>query len=118
MVIAAKTAEPHPKLPGTIYTAAKESMYNYFRIDVFLPIFSLQLQFQVLLEVAFFSSSLSSRRAVNVKWTSYLGPSDENNAERYVDIKFVVKYVVLTSNFDVNQTFYLRRYCFERPKDI
>ena len=24
IVIAAKTAEPHPKLPGTIYTAAKE----------------------------------------------------------------------------------------------
>ena len=26
IVIAAKTAEPNPKLPGTIYTAAKESM--------------------------------------------------------------------------------------------
>ena len=26
IVIAAKTAEPHPKLPGTVYTAAKESM--------------------------------------------------------------------------------------------
>ena len=25
VVIAAKSAEPHPKLPGTIYTAAKES---------------------------------------------------------------------------------------------
>jgi len=25
IVIAAKTAEPHPKLPGTIYSAAKES---------------------------------------------------------------------------------------------
>lgn len=25
IVIAAKTAEPHPKLPGTIYTAAEES---------------------------------------------------------------------------------------------
>lgn len=25
VVIAAKTAEPHPKLPGTIYTAAEES---------------------------------------------------------------------------------------------
>lgn len=24
IVIAAKTAEPHPKLPGTIYTAAQE----------------------------------------------------------------------------------------------
>jgi len=27
VVIAAKTAEPHPKLPGTIYTAAKESKF-------------------------------------------------------------------------------------------
>ena len=27
IVIAAKTAEPHPKLPGTIYTAAKESRF-------------------------------------------------------------------------------------------
>jgi NAD(P)-dependent dehydrogenase (short-subunit alcohol dehydrogenase family) len=26
VVVAAKTADPHPKLPGTIYTAAKESM--------------------------------------------------------------------------------------------
>ena len=26
IVIAAKTAEPHPKLPGTIYTAAKEGV--------------------------------------------------------------------------------------------
>jgi len=26
VVIAAKTAEPHPKLPGTIYTAAKEGI--------------------------------------------------------------------------------------------
>ena len=25
VVIAAKTVEPHPKLPGTIFTAAKES---------------------------------------------------------------------------------------------
>ena len=24
IILAAKTAEPHPKLPGTIYTAAKE----------------------------------------------------------------------------------------------
>jgi len=28
IVIAAKTAEPHPKLPGTIYTAAKEGMQS------------------------------------------------------------------------------------------
>ena len=27
IVVAAKTAEPHPKLPGTIYSAAEESMY-------------------------------------------------------------------------------------------
>jgi citronellol/citronellal dehydrogenase len=27
VVIAAKTAEPHPKLPGTIYTAAQEGKY-------------------------------------------------------------------------------------------
>ena len=27
IVIAAKTAEAHPKLPGTIYTAAKESKH-------------------------------------------------------------------------------------------
>jgi len=27
IVIAAKTAQPHPKLPGTIYTAASESNY-------------------------------------------------------------------------------------------
>lgn len=27
VVIAAKTATPHPKLPGTIYTAANESNY-------------------------------------------------------------------------------------------
>ena len=26
IVVAAKTGEPHPKLPGTIYTAATESM--------------------------------------------------------------------------------------------
>lgn len=31
VVIAAKTAEPHPKLPGTIYTAAKEG--DYFNIQ-------------------------------------------------------------------------------------
>lgn len=27
VVIAAKTAEPHPKLPGTIYSAAKEGLH-------------------------------------------------------------------------------------------
>lgn len=45
IVIAAKTATPHPKLPGTIYTAAKESMliYHYFCFIIFfwqLPLFS------------------------------------------------------------------------------
>lgn len=29
VVVAAKTAEPHPKLPGTIYTAAEESKIYY-----------------------------------------------------------------------------------------
>jgi len=33
IVIAAKTAEPHPKLPGTIYTAAKESKNRMSRIE-------------------------------------------------------------------------------------
>lgn len=28
IVVAAKTAEPHPKLPGTIYSAAEESKLN------------------------------------------------------------------------------------------
>lgn len=28
IVIAAKTAQAHPKLPGTIYTAAEESMFQ------------------------------------------------------------------------------------------
>lgn len=28
VVVAAKTAEPHKILPGTIYTAAEESMYS------------------------------------------------------------------------------------------
>lgn len=31
IVIAAKTAEPHPKLPGTIYSAAKESMSLFLK---------------------------------------------------------------------------------------
>jgi len=30
IVIAAKTTEPHPKLPGTIYTAAKESKHLFY----------------------------------------------------------------------------------------
>lgn len=27
-MVAAKTADPHPKLPGTIYTAAEESEFS------------------------------------------------------------------------------------------
>ena len=34
IVIAAKTAEAHPKLPGTIYTAAKESQLSPVRSGV------------------------------------------------------------------------------------
>jgi len=30
VVIAAKTENPHPKLPGTIYTAAKEGLQDFF----------------------------------------------------------------------------------------
>jgi len=35
IVIAAKTTEPHPKLPGTIYTAAKEGklMFKFQEIS-------------------------------------------------------------------------------------
>lgn len=33
IVIAAKTAEPHPKLPGTIYTAAKESKFISLKVQ-------------------------------------------------------------------------------------
>jgi len=38
IVIAAKTAEPHPKLPGTVYTAAKESTLNIIGYDLNGPI--------------------------------------------------------------------------------
>lgn len=36
IVIAAKTAQAHPKLPGTIYTAAAESMYYIYIYFFFL----------------------------------------------------------------------------------
>ena len=39
IIVAAKTTEPHPKLPGTIYTAAEES--NIFQIKTFLHYISL-----------------------------------------------------------------------------
>lgn len=36
IVIAAKTTEPHPKLPGTIYTAAKEGTVFGFLLLVLI----------------------------------------------------------------------------------
>ena len=36
VVIAAKTAEPHPKLPGTVYTAAKESGFLLMPIYIYM----------------------------------------------------------------------------------
>ena len=39
VVIAAKSSKPHPKLPGTIYTAAEESkLFMYLLVLVFLEI--------------------------------------------------------------------------------
>jgi NADP-dependent 3-hydroxy acid dehydrogenase YdfG len=40
VIVAAKTAEPHPKLPGTIYTAAKESKLKLFN-TLFSSVFGL-----------------------------------------------------------------------------
>jgi citronellol/citronellal dehydrogenase len=37
VILAAKTAEPHPKLPGTIYTAAAETnKVLFFRLFIFI----------------------------------------------------------------------------------
>jgi citronellol/citronellal dehydrogenase len=36
VIIAAKTADPHPKLPGTIYTAAKESKPNFIPTSLYI----------------------------------------------------------------------------------
>ena len=36
VAIAAKTATPHPKLAGTIYTAAKESKYNLHSLAFYI----------------------------------------------------------------------------------
>ena len=50
VVIAAKTAEPHPKLPGTIYTAAKESKCfkaNISTLDL-LYMYNILLQLKLL----------------------------------------------------------------------
>ena len=33
VIIAAKTADPHPKLPGTIYTVAKESKLHSILVN-------------------------------------------------------------------------------------
>jgi len=41
IVIAAKTTEPHPKLPGTIYTAARES--NIFKILKYVLYYSFKV---------------------------------------------------------------------------
>lgn len=43
VVIAAKTAEPHPKLPGTIYTAAKESKSILHYKKIFIAVQSVYL---------------------------------------------------------------------------
>lgn len=41
IVIAAKTAEPHPKLPGTIFTAAKEGNHFISLIIIIIKIFTI-----------------------------------------------------------------------------
>ena len=43
IVIAAKTTEPHPKLPGTIYTAAKEGKFFGANNNFFLLFLSRKL---------------------------------------------------------------------------
>ena len=43
IVIAAKTTEPHPKLPGTIYTAAKEGKFVGANNNFFLLFLSRKL---------------------------------------------------------------------------
>ncbi len=40
VIIAAKTAEPHPKLPGTIYSAAKESKKQIYENIKFFVLLS------------------------------------------------------------------------------
>ena len=58
IVIAAKTAQAHPKLPGTIYTAAKESWL--FIIYIFVVCFILVLSFIILIKNSTYSSVLAS----------------------------------------------------------
>lgn len=36
VIIAAKTAQPHPKLEGTIYTAAQESLFCALKITLYV----------------------------------------------------------------------------------
>lgn len=46
IVIAAKTAEPHPKLPGTIYTAAKEGKFIGANKNLFvIPFWEIAVRF-------------------------------------------------------------------------
>ncbi len=40
VVIAAKTAQPHPKLPGTIYTVAEKGKWSNFVLILLKPTFS------------------------------------------------------------------------------
>jgi NAD(P)-dependent dehydrogenase (short-subunit alcohol dehydrogenase family) len=51
VVIAAKTAEPHPKLPGTIYTAAEEGMHSTSQSNLSLwsPAFNSHLSHKAIL---------------------------------------------------------------------
>jgi hypothetical protein len=44
IVVAAKTTEPHPKLPGTIYTAAEESKLVVGNSSSFDSTFFIQLK--------------------------------------------------------------------------
>ena len=49
IVIAAKTAIPHPKLPGTIYSAVKESKHTCFlRFFKFMILSNLRVQLVVM----------------------------------------------------------------------
>lgn len=62
IVIAAKTAEPHPKLPGTIYTAAKECTRCSCQLVTYNKLHSLK---------TFLSFSLEGRTGANSSSISY-----------------------------------------------
>ena len=54
VAIVAKTAEPHPKLPGTVYTAAQEGEYHFtfsFFTYQYFSFISLQCRITVFLAV-------------------------------------------------------------------